>query len=314
MSWSSVLLPSLPPALVDFERRGFRTTPASTRTTLESSAGAFLTGYRLERQCRPGDVPDLATVPVARRGFAAEGAAMAAALRDSLLPLGVRRSAVLHEALDDRYAYLLHVGAGWALAKLHRRHLGRLGARAPLLRWLGYDGMGFCQAFFADARGMRRWREHPDGCAATCDIRYQGLGRALWFRVCGDPAAAEREIAALPPRHHGDAWSGVALAATYAGGVDEPAYAQLRDLAAGHWAALAQGSAFAAEACRLAGHTPPHATVAAEILTEGSPERAADWTWTARRGLDGPGAGAAHYRLWRERIQAAAATAVRRTA
>jgi hypothetical protein len=314
MSWSTLVLPSLPPTLADFERRGFRTTPDPTRSTLESAAAAFLDGYRLERECPPGEVPDLSAVPPVRRGFAAEGMAMAAALHDALLPLGIRRSAVLHDALDDRYAYLLHVGAGWALAKLHRRHLGRTGARAPLLRWLAYDGMGFCRAFFADARGMRRWRQHRGDCAAICAIRYQGLGRALWFRVCGDPAAAAGEIAELPPRHHDDAWSGVALAATYAGGVDERAYAHLRDLASGHRAALAQGSAFAAEACRLAGHTPPHAAVAAEVLTGGSPERAAEWTWAARRGLDGPGAGPDRYGLWRERIREMAATAVGRVA
>src|SRR4051812_28346869 len=59
MSWSTLLVASLPPTLADFERRGFRTTPGWTRATLESAAGAFLDGYRLERECRLGEMPNL---------------------------------------------------------------------------------------------------------------------------------------------------------------------------------------------------------------------------------------------------------------
>lgn len=73
--------------------------------------------------------------------------------------------------------------------------------------------MGFCQALFASPRQLRRWTRHPAApCPATCDIRYQGLGRSLWFRECGDPYWLAHRIAGLPPRHHGDTWSGVALA------------------------------------------------------------------------------------------------------
>jgi hypothetical protein len=295
--------------MVDFERRGFRTEPESARATLQAAASAFLDGYHAELASPVTIAPDLAFVPVDRRGFAAEGAAMAATLLDASRPGGPWRSAALHTAYDERYAYLLHVGAGWALAKLRRRRLGRAGAGAPLLRWLAYDGMGFCAAFFAGPQGLHRWRAHPAACPATCDIRYQGLGRALWFHACGDPATAAAQVAALPERHRDDVWSGIALAATYAGGVAQDAYDQLRDLSAGHHPAVAQGAAFAAEARRRSGHHPPHAAVATQVLTGGSPQRAAEWTWTARRGLDGPDADATHYRTWRQRVQTAAAAA-----
>ncbi|MGA5299655.1 DUF1702 family protein [Nucisporomicrobium flavum] len=303
--WRRVL--RLPPSMVDFERRGFRTGPAQTRTVLEAAARTFLEGYHAELATRPGEPPELSAVPPDRRGFAAEGAAMAAVLLDSLRPAGAPRSAALHAAHDDRYAYLIHVGAGWALAKLRRNRLGRVGAGAPLLRWLAYDGMGFCTAFFAGPRALRRWSHHPGTCPATCDIRYQGFGRALWFRACGDPSAVAASVAALPVRHRDDAWSGVALAATYAGGVADRTYAELYDRAAGHRDALAQGCAFGAEAWRLCAYAPPHAAVAAEVLTGGPPERAAGWTWAARRGLDLPGADAGDYRAWRQRVQAMAA-------
>lgn len=300
--WRKLL--ALPPASVDFDQRGFRTTPAATRAVLEAAAGAFLAGFHLELATPPDRAPDLSGMPEHRRGFAAEGAAMAAALLDLVNPAGGRRLATLHLAHQEKYAYLLHVGTGWAMAKLRRRRLGRLGGEAPLLRWLAYDGMGFCQAFFASPRRIRRWYGHPARpCPASCDIRYQGLGRSLWFRECGDPAAVARRIAALPAPHHGDAWSGVALAASYAGGVQPEAYARLRELAGDQRAAAAQGAAFAAEAWRRCGHVPPAARTAVETITGVPVAEAAEWTWQARRGLDRAGADASDYRCWRTRIQ-----------
>lgn len=300
--WRRLL--ALPPTMVDFDRRGFRTTSAATRAVLEAAAGAFLAGFHLELAGPPDRAPDLSGVPEHRRGFAAEGAAMAAALLDLMNPTGGRRLATLHRAYHEKYAYLLYVGGGWAMAKLRRRRLGRLGRQEPLLRWLAYDGMGFCQAFFASSRRVRRWYAHPaKPCPARCDIRYQGLGRSLWFRECGDPAALASQIAALPAHHHGDAWSGVALAASYAGGVPPEAYARLRELAGDQRAAAAQGAAFAAEAWRRCGHVPPPARTAVETLTGVAMAQAAQWTWQARRGLDRADAGASDYRRWRLRVQ-----------
>jgi hypothetical protein len=296
--------------MVDFAERGFRTTPAATRSTLEGAAGAFLDGFNAELASPPGRPPDLSPLPPARRGFAAEGAAMAAALLDAVNPAGTRRLAALRAAYDDRYAYLVHVGVGWSMAKLHRRRPPRATADAPLLRWLAYDGLGFCRAFFASPRRYARWSAHPASCPPTCDIRYQGLGRSLWFRACADPDTLAGYVAALPRRHHGDVWSGVALAATYAGGVAPQTLARLAEVAAGYRAALAQGAAFGAEAWRLCGCAPAHARTGVASLANVSLEDAAEWTWRARRGLDVPDADATHYRRWRLAVQQEAASAI----
>jgi hypothetical protein len=74
-------------------------------------------------------------------------------------------------------------------------------------------------------------------------------------------------------------------------------------VAAGHRAAAAQGAAFGAEAWRLSGAAPGHAETAVRVLTGTTPAVAADWTWTARRDLTGPGRDANDYRDWRLRIQ-----------
>jgi hypothetical protein len=228
---------------------------------------------------------------------------MAATMLDAARITGARRTAALHAAYGDRYAYLLHVGSGWALAKLRRRRLGRIGAGAPLLRWLAYDGRGFCAAFFAGPAAFDRWRTHPRRCSAVCEIEYQGLGRSLWFRACGDPDRLAALVATMPAHHHGDVWSGIALAAVYAGGVEPATYRRLAELAAGHRAAAAQGAAFGAEAWRLSGAAPGHAETAVRLLTGTTPAIAADWTWIARRALTGPDRDAGDYREWRLRVQ-----------
>ncbi|GAA0459717.1 enediyne biosynthesis protein [Paractinoplanes deccanensis] len=307
LGWRRLLV--LRPALVDFASRGFATEPAATRAHLEAAAGAFLDGFNAELATGPDDPPDLAATPAPRRGFAAEGAAMATALLDAARPTGTRRTEALHAAYGDRYAYLLHVGSGWAMAKLHRRRLGRIGAPAPLLRWLAYDGKGFCEGFFAGPARLGRWRRHAGPCSAVCEIEYQGLGRSLWFRACGDPDRLAGLITAMPARHHGDLWSGAGLAAAYAGGVDAGAYGLLAERANDHRAALAQGAAFAAEARRLGGDLTEQTDVAVRALAGAEAGEAAAWTWTAREGLDGPSAGASTYREWRRRVQRLAAAA-----
>lgn len=301
--WRRLL--ALHPRMVDFGRRGFRTEPAATRDVLQDVAGTFLDGFNRELAAR--DVPDLSGVRPAVRGFAVEGAAMAAALLDTLRPVGGRRLAALTARYGEHYDYLIHVGVGWARAKLRRRGLGGWGSEAPLLRWLGYDGMGFCQAFFADSRRLRSWSRHPGSCPPECAIRYQGLGRSLWFRACGEPGELAAYVSGLPVAHHGDAWSGIALAAAYAGGVKAATYERIRDAAGASRAAVAQGAAFAAEAWRRSGHLPPHARTGIPVLTGVSPEQAAAWTWQVRRDLDRPGAGADDYQRWRLGVQRLAA-------
>lgn len=301
--------------MVDFAHRGFRTTPETTRQALEAAAQSFLDGYNSELATRPSEAPTFEQLPPARQGFAAEGAAMAAALLDSLNPAARRRCrlATLRQAHDERFVYLIQVGTGWALAKLHRAGPLASTMDEPLLRWLAYDGLGFCQGFFASRRRLARWHAHtrPD-CPATCAIRYQGLGRCLWFRECGDPDRLAAVVARLPERHQGDTWSGVGLAATYAGGVERGAYLRLREVARQYQPSLAQGAAFAAEAWRRCGAQPSHAGPAVETLAGVPLARAAEWTWAAREGLDCPGADATDYLKWRERVQREAAVATHR--
>ncbi len=293
-----------PYELADFTVRGFAGEPGPARDRLQAAAHTFLRGFNEALAAPAAEPPHFADYPDDLRGFAVEGAAMQAALLDLLLP-GSRRLPALLARHQQRYVYLIYVGAGWAMAKLHHRRFGRLGVAHPLLRWLAYDGWGFSQGFFAGPRQLDRIAAHPRPCPPGCAIRYQGVGRSLWFRTGADPDAVHAQISRLPAHHHGDAWAGAALAVGYACGVDVAAADRLRALAGPRYRAdLGQGAAFAAGAWRRAGDVPAAAAPVIERLTGVPPECAAQWSFTTTDGLEHPDAGPAEYAEWRRRIRA----------
>jgi hypothetical protein len=198
---------------------------------------------------------------------------------------------------------MIHVGAGWAAARLRRslpRYLERFD---PVLRWLIADGFGFHEGYFHWQRFLIR-REPtrlPGYFARAFD---QGLGRSLWFVDGADALAVASHIVAFEPHRRADLWSGVGLAAAYAGGAAPGALERLRDLAVGFNAHVAQGAAFAAKARVRAGIPGPHTDAACRVLCGTSMSEAASWTDDANRDLPatttGPRPG---YEVWRERIR-----------
>ena len=124
----------------------------------------------------------------------------------------------------DAHWYMMHVGAGWAVARLPwaRRNFERAMRRYhPLYRWLMLDGYGFHEGFFYTER-VRSTRRMPPRRLSHHAARVfdQGLGRSMWFSQGADPERIVRVIRALPVNRQADLWSGVGLAASYAGGVD----------------------------------------------------------------------------------------------
>ncbi|MEE3922617.1 DUF1702 family protein [Micromonospora sp. BRA006-A] len=138
-----------------------------------------------------------------------------------------------------------------------------------------------------------------------CAIRYQGVGRSLWFRGTAVPTRVADLVATLPQWHQGDAWSGVGLAAAYAGGVSPEGLATLRARCGAHAGDLGQGVAFAAAAWQRSGWTPPELATTVHALTGTDPRTAADWTREAEAGLRTPATGPVEYQPWRQRIRAA---------
>jgi enediyne biosynthesis protein E3 len=268
---------------VKFERRGFVCSNPAIQARLENVGEVFLQGYHTSLQEADQGVlaEKLNQGDPGHRGFAFEGAAMALALMDGI---SFRGNAFSRFAAGSgkQHIFMLHVGAGWAYARLPwmRWHIESVIKKLhPVLRWLVMDGYGFHEGYFHFKAQLQ-----PGSSAAarflrfSCGARhvfYQGLGRSLWFVNGADVQEMSATIARFPSLYHGDAWSGVGLACAYAGGVAQDAIAKLRQQAGIHVPALAQGAAFAAKARQLAGNPAQHTEVACAVLCQMHAEQAA---------------------------------------
>lgn len=297
---SQVLL-RLPPSLVDFERRGFRLDRPDARAELETHCRGFVHGFNSVARSWRDPHAVLADVPVAERGFAYEGAAMRAALRDLAGAGRARAFPRLLEGAGDGYVHLAHVGHGWALA-VAGVPLPTAMPATPLLRWLAVDGAGFARTFFGGRAALRRLagRSRRD---ARWILLLNGAGRALWFLESADVPGVAATLAALPAPARPHLWAGVGLACSYAGAADPAQLAALDRAVGPHRQHLQQGVMFGVAARRRAGHLPEHTTTAATTLLGVSAEQAASWTddaavdLTARLDVQA-------YLLWRARLRA----------
>src|SRR5947207_6338074 len=158
----------------DFTRRGFETERTDARACLEAVGVSFIDGYNAWLS---GTLDaTLAQISPALGGFAVEGAAMASALLDDL---AIGRRGRWAQLLRDRpeHLYMIHVGAGWATARLRRSLLRAVRRCDPLLGWLVADGWGFHQTYFHPAQwasGDQRIAAHAGYLARAVD---QGIGR-----------------------------------------------------------------------------------------------------------------------------------------
>jgi hypothetical protein len=292
------------PVETTFRHRGFRCDKPAAQQRLERVGLAFVQGYHLalERPDAAALTPHLEAVDGAMRGFAYEGAAMALALLDGLMPWSASRFTALLAGAGDRHAYMMHVGAGWAAARLPwgvRRIERGLERIDPLLGWLALDGLGFHQGYFDPERYLRRRVEPPHLSAAGRRVFDQGLGRGLWFVEGAAIPGVHEIVLGFPAGRRADLWSGIGLACAYAGGADRSELESLRDLAGDHLPALAQGAAFAAKARLRADNPVPHTELACAVLCDMTAEAAAAVTDACLPETGVSGA----YASWRRAIQ-----------
>ena len=255
---------------VRVDRRGFRVTSPAAGSRIETIGRAFVHGYecalnaeRIE-DARSG----LGLVRPELSGFAFEGAAMAFTLLDEIGFGRASRWQTFLEGCGNPHAYMLYVGAGWAFARLPRgRHrLERFVGRSdPLLRWLAIDGYGFHHGFFGSKRALGGWRpQFSEPYAARAFD--QGLGRSLWFVEGADVGRVAGRVRTFAADRRADLWSGVGLAAAYAGIVSDEDLRELRTLAGQALPAVQQGVAFAATARSRAVNTAEHTEQACQLL------------------------------------------------
>ncbi|WP_329162444.1 DUF1702 family protein [Streptomyces anulatus] len=304
----------LTPALssTSLEVRGFRKKNPTAQELLETVGRSFLEGYGriVEAPDSQAAEPRLEAIPREFRGFAYEGAAMACSIMDALPGSRGRRLSGLLAGRGGAHMYMAYVGIGWAMARLPRMLHPGTEDTDPLLRWLILDGYGFHQAYFHTDRYVhRQHRERklpwPEDQASYAHRAVdQGIGRALWFVGGTDVDAVLALVEAFPPARRGDLFSGVGLAATYAGGAGADELLRLREGVGAYRPQLLQGSAFAAEAREHAGLTVPHTQLATEVLCGMKPHEAAGVCRELRPGasdrVDTPA-----YETWRQGIAGA---------
>ena len=289
---------------VDFQQRGFRGASVFMRNRLENVGGAFLAGYHLALECdSPEDLGSkLTEVELERRGVAFEGAAMGLALLDFLTPWRRDRISQFLRGAGDSHTYMIHVGVGWVWARIpfgFRRWQKKLD---PLLGWLAFDGWGFHEGFF-------HWPKYIAGQPPPKKLKGyerrsfdQGFGRSLWFVNGGNIELIAQTISNCSADRQSDLWSGIGLAATYAGIVSETSLGELREKAGEFQPQLAQGAAFAAKARQRAGNLTDYTSLATKILCGLPAVDAARLTDAALENLRAD-SNVPAYEIWRRRIQ-----------
>ena len=289
---------------VDFQQRGFRGASPFLRQRLEQVAGAFLAGYHLALSSgSPAELEaPLAAVDWERRGFAFEGAAMGLALLDLFTPWRRDRVRTFLRGAGDAHAYMIHVGVGWVWARAPFGFRCAQKKLDPLLGWLAFDGWGFHEGFF-------HWPKYIDGQPAPRKLSGyerrvfdQGLGRSFWFVNGGNAELIAQVISDFSADRQADLWSGIGLAATYAGIISEDSLQQLRAFSGQYHPQLAQGAAFAAKARQRAGNLTDYNGLATKMLCGLSAEDAAQVTDAALENLPAD-ADVPAYEIWRRRIQ-----------
>lgn len=309
-----VLAPSL--ADVTFAGRGFAVPVSDRSRRLEAVPQAVVCGFEWGIDTR--DQWDLerrlGMVDAELRGFAYEGATMALTILDATRPGGGHRTADLLRGPGRPHLFLAYIGIGFAMSKLPRplwkRVLPDLDGVPyhPTMSWLAVDGYGFDLAYFHTRRWVDRqqvpapypWEGRPDYFPRAVD---QGIGRALWFIHGARPVEVAQAVDRFAGHRRADLWSGVGLAATFAGGCDADGLAGLRGAAGEHRSQLAQGAVFAAKARAHAGFVPAHTGTATAALAGLGEQEAAELAdrCSVAAGGDGP---VPAYERWRAEVRA----------
>jgi hypothetical protein len=298
---------------VTFAKRGFSPGSPDIAKHLEAVPHSVILGFEFGIAAREQDeiVERLELVEAEHRGFAYEGATMALTIRDVMRP-GPRRAQKLLLGPASPHIFLAFIGVGFAMARLPRPLWSKVvpdlsGAPYfPAMTWLAVDGYGFDRAYFDTKRWVDQqylpkpypWQGEPEYFLRVLD---HGIGRALWFMNSADPIRAAAAVERFAPGRRADLWSGVGLAAAFAGGTDENGMEKVRDLSGTSLPDVAQGVAFAARAKVMAGMSSPHTVTAARVICGLSVDEAADIADGAA--LKASSDGGIEYEAWRVRTR-----------
>jgi hypothetical protein len=289
---------SLPRGVASLDAQGIEAGAPPVRRHLERVLEAFVVGYdaALEQDDQERVAQGLRDrLDAHHLGFAFEGAGLYYGARDLLVPRRSSRLRAFVEGPARDHDYIATVGAGFALARLPwglRAWPGYTRRLDPLVAWCLVDGYGFHQGLFQAERYVVRREPPPAALPAFARPLFDaGLGRSLWWSRGAEPELIAAAIGAFPAERRGQMWSGVGLAATYAGGVDDAALLKLRALAGAHLPDLIAGVPFATRMRQKGGNPSPVTERACRVLLGCDADAASDWiVGVVGRVLEGAGA------------------------
>lgn len=309
-----LMAPSL--AKVTFASRGFPVAPAAATERLEAIPQAVVCGFEwgIDERDQWEVERRLNMVEPELRGFAYEGATMAFTIRDAMAAGRGRRTRRLLTGPGQRHIFLAYIGIGFAMARLPRPLWKNVvpdltgSPYYPTMSWLAVDGYGFDRAYFDTRRWVDEQKPPPPYPWAGCPDYFlravdQGIGRALWFIHGAQPVPVAAAVRRFASARRPDLWSGVGLAAAFAGGCAPAGLATLRQEAAGYEAELAQGVVFAVKARDYAGLVPDHTAAAAEAVAGLRVSAAVALADGSSVGTSEPGEMPA-YERWRQKVRA----------
>lgn len=298
-----------PEKAVKIQERRFNCPDKDVQQHLEKIGLSFLTGYNtfLTNPTEEAIIPVLKKVDPKFSGFAYEGFGMGLEILDHLPFNNKNRLNSFLKDQDDSHTYIMHVGAGWALAKLPVSIEKAIRKFDPLLRWLVIDGYGFHQAYFHTKKYVHQLRKPKRLSPFAKHVFYQGIGRCLWFTEGAQPDEIAFRISTFPEEYHGDLWAGVGLACAYAGGVSQERVSQLVERCGIHRLELAQGVCFAAQARHRAGIGTAYTEMACQVVCGISAEAAAAITQASLPDVSRLTSEEA-YSIWRATIREAVKT------
>jgi enediyne biosynthesis protein E2 len=306
-----VLAPSLED--VTFAGRGFDVTPTAATRAMEAVPQAVVIGF--EWGIDGGDLTDLIRrldmIDPEQRGFAYEGATMAMVIKDST---GGSRTREFLDGAGEPHLLLAYIGIGFAMSKLPRPLWKKIlpdlkpSLFHPTMSWLCVDGYGFDLAYFHKKKWIDEqrvpepypWLGHPEYFHRAVD---QGIGRALWFMHGGVPDDVTAGVRRFPEERQADLWSGVGLAATFAGGCVADGLTRLRGHAGRYADHLGQGAVFATTARLATDFVPEHSREAVGILAGVTPEEGVMLSAMVHPDPEEQRA-EPHYETWRAAIRA----------
>jgi len=287
------------------DKRGFIVSNPEIKQRLESIGQTFVFGYHtaliyndLERIAEELN----RQIALENHGFAFEGAAMGLMLLDIISFQGPRRFNQFVDTSGNAHFYMLHVGAGWAMARLPWRIQQRVNSLDNLCHWLALDGFGFHQGYFHAKKFVEQQAQQKGLSGYALRVFDQGLGRSLWFVLGADIQRITIQINSFPQQRQADLWAGIGLASSYAGGVDEADLKSLKHLSGEYSNNLSQGAAFAAKARERAGNPTEHTNLACVIFCNTNANTAANICDQSLINLPADTEIPA-YEIWRQRIQ-----------